>query len=557
MKHRLIALLMIFAVLFATPLLASDISNSDYYGTITVTNNGTAVSPVSVNVSGLNTADLISNHFLSSSANDCAIQSGGSDIPFMPGYDDNPWIVFLSSIGAYASDSVIAYMPNATDGKTVYFPGTTGMTTTDDDSWDNSDNFSYAFQGYINTAQVSANISSKKEAWRVWISASANISAGISNNVTATSTIDSTDNWTNDANAIDGNSGTFAFDAIPTTGWGEFLELAHTAMLTDSISYYCGGNVPGVITKINLDAYYDGNWHDVYEGNFTYTTWEEKQLDATHLVSSVRAKFYNSVAVLRHAYIYEMTYNGFLPSVTASMSSGEYKLEVYADSANLTIEIDDVIKDTVALGGASIPSNDEDFVDGDQDVTPYIEYVKRYSGGTLIQHTKWKYGTTFTDLSGNGNDATPSFRTTSSNADVSASLTAFNPVSQPTAPPYVVGSGADFISENITVTGNFATGNATLTYPGRAVIQAISNASATPSQFLETIIFTFVILAVSIAFSALMRRSGSGSIVIKIVILVTGFGIAVSLHVYDWWMLVFLFIFAVAAIYASNERISV
>jgi len=59
---------------------------------------------------------------------------------------------------------------------------------------------------------------------------------------------------------------------------------------------------------------------------------------------------------------------------------------------------------------------------------PYVEYLKITVGGTLQQHIAWQYAATLTDQSGEGNNPTSvSFRTTSSDADVSASLTSFIP----------------------------------------------------------------------------------------------------------------------------------
>jgi hypothetical protein len=59
---------------------------------------------------------------------------------------------------------------------------------------------------------------------------------------------------------------------------------------------------------------------------------------------------------------------------------------------------------------------------------PYVESVKVWKAGTLVMHQIWQYLTTWIDQSGNGNTATPSFRTASSDADVSASLTSLQPV---------------------------------------------------------------------------------------------------------------------------------
>lgn len=431
MRYYLIFIMLICLIFGCVlPVAAYDIDDAPYYGTITITNNGTAGTIVSANISNINTDELIDNHFLSSSANDCAVISGGSDLNFMPGYDTSPWIIFLNYIGAYTSDTAIAFLPNAA-GNIRWFPGTNGGTT------------SY-------NAAITPNGGTS---WDIRISAYFDMSSGS-----------------------------------------------------------------------NKDVYYDANLCRIY-------------------VSTAN--------VMKLEFL-----GGGGGSISCAMATGEHTLRVYQDIpggvGEIFIDGASSVNGSCAVAGTT-PATVTYVRNG---VCPFVEYIETRKNGVITQRIEWEYDTTFHD-SVNSYDVTPTFRTSSSDADVSAVLTSFNPVSQPTAPTYVIGSGADFLSDNITVSGNFTTGNTSLSYPGGAVIKAIASATATPSQFPETIIATFIILAVSICFSALFRRYGSGSTFIKIIILVAGFGIAIAVNVYDWWMLVFLFIFALTAIYASNERVRV
>lgn len=77
----------------------------------------------------------------------------------------------------------------------------------------------------------------------------------------------------------------------------------------------------------------------------------------------------------------------------------------------------------------SVPDTSANWTIGG-DATPYIETANITIGGVLQGSWEWEYGVTFTDLSGNSHDATPTFRTTSSDADVSASLITFKPISE-------------------------------------------------------------------------------------------------------------------------------
>ena len=58
----------------ATLVWASVVSDADYYGVITVSNNDTVATNVSVNCS-LNTPAMVSSGYLNASANNCAVQN--------------------------------------------------------------------------------------------------------------------------------------------------------------------------------------------------------------------------------------------------------------------------------------------------------------------------------------------------------------------------------------------------------------------------------------------------------------------------------------------------
>lgn len=76
-------------------------------------------------------------------------------------------------------------------------------------------------------------------------------------------------NWTNEANAIDGDTGTYATFGAAT----EYLELRLTASVTtDMIRIYASDGASGDL-NVNCDFYYDGAWHDVYDGEVAGAEW--------------------------------------------------------------------------------------------------------------------------------------------------------------------------------------------------------------------------------------------------------------------------------------------
>jgi len=102
--------------------------------------------------------------------------------------------------------------------------------------------------------------------------------------------------WTNPANAYDNNTASYAVsDDINYGTWGDYLVLTLAGAYCDKIRHYSYGTSMAEvkkITQIDIDAYYDGAWHDIYEGVFSDDTWEEKLLESIKYVTKVRVRYY-------------------------------------------------------------------------------------------------------------------------------------------------------------------------------------------------------------------------------------------------------------------------
>jgi len=167
----------------------------------------------------------------------------------------------------------------------------------------------------------------------------------------------------------------------------------------------------------------------------------------------------------------------------------------------------------------------------------------------------WEYDTTFTD-SVSSIVMTPGFRTTSTDADLSANLTSFTYVSGATAPGYSVDAPPDFVTGTISVSSNFSS-NATGTgYPGSGVITAVAAASDTPVSLPTIIIFSTIILMLSLYLSYLMRENTTPSVFIKGLLILACVGICVAIGVFDDW-LVWIFGFTSFAIVLAGSQRSV
>ena len=86
---------------------------------------------------------------------------------------------------------------------------------------------------------------------------------------------DPSSNWTGEANAYDGNTGTEA-TSNTAGGWSEYLTLTHAGVGCETIKVWVT-NMDGS-PEIDIDVYFWGSWHDLYEGSVTLDAWNEYNL---------------------------------------------------------------------------------------------------------------------------------------------------------------------------------------------------------------------------------------------------------------------------------------
>lgn len=200
----------------------------------------------------------------------------------------------------------------------------------------------------------------------------------------------------------------------------------------------------------------------------------------------------------------------------------------------------------------SVTNNANNWAFLQNDSMLYMESHQIWVMDALVQDIEWEYDTTFTDQSGNSNDATPTFRSSSSDLDVTATLYSFTPVSESKAPAFSLGDAPDFITSTPAISGNFST-TPSPTFPGKDAIDAIANASSTPSQLPYMLIVGFATIATSLTTSWLMRKYGSGTLLVKIFVIVAAMGILTAVQVNDFWMLLFFLIIGGAIAMASRQ----
>jgi len=111
--------------------------------------------------------------------------------------------------------------------------------------------------------------------------------------VSPTGYVDSGAKWTDEAKLYDGSSSTRAeSSSIASLSWGSYIELTHAAMVCNKVRFDAL-YVDGYTLTIDVDAYYGGAWHDVYQGSYNNHEWTEKSLDSVQTITAFRFRFYN------------------------------------------------------------------------------------------------------------------------------------------------------------------------------------------------------------------------------------------------------------------------
>jgi hypothetical protein len=422
---------------------AYNITNASYTGTVQITNSAAAAAYNQTANFTLNTTSLINAGFLNSSVSNVALAYNGQDVPYMPGASGNQsWFAFISSIGALSNPTYTLYMGgNQTMNSTqVYFPGADGMATTDNASLELGSNFTITQTGFIDTS-AGANkwLVNKTGAFTTNISGVGSITSSI--NLLPTSAQNNGGgaiSWSSPNNSVDNSTVTYAEVSLTATG-SKLLEVDGGLELTNTIYYFADVQNAAVFID-TLDVYYSGSWHSVLgSANGTGAWWSAVPIGGNYSVSAIRISFTNPSGLTYWARVYELRFTRYdsIQATASGISSGVHTVTTTADSTNLSIYVDSVLKQTLSLNGSSVVDNTNNWTFCTSNATPYLTRQQIWVGGNLRQDISWQYKTTwpilFSDASGNGNTATPTFPIGGSSATVTANITSFSPITQTTS----------------------------------------------------------------------------------------------------------------------------
>lgn len=541
MKRVIMSLLLVLVILaIPSMVIASDISDAIYYGTILVSNNGTAATSVAVNCT-INGTALQDIYGVDSDYTYTALRSSsGSDIPYMPG--DENWIMYISNIGQDSNLNYIIYTGNSSlDSKQYIFSNSSGTIVPDDATLEGGSNFSVNASGVFVDSSLDI---AKDGAVKTISDSSGNVTAilyAISSWTSPTSYTDPSSGWTNETNAYDGNQVSYATSLTAASSWSSYLQLGlSTYMSIDKIYVRASrASTPGV--PIEVDCYVDGSWVNSIDATLSTDTLTTLYFDNVYYTDEIRVRLYNTYAGGSQNMYFNEIYVDSSTFTSCQTTIDEHDIAASANTTHWNLYVDDVLQDSTTLSGASMPDNSNDW-------TVKAFYLYQFDidvSGSNVCKIRWENDTTFTDLSGNGNDATPTLRTASSDTNVSAALVTFSPIDTAIAPGYTVSDAPDFYSGNVTTSGQFTFGNPSITGgpAGFQLINDVSTQGGVPPIVVWCIIAICIIGCAGLFMAWMQRRYGFRSMwpyfiagILPIALLVALGG---DVKIFDFWMVLF------------------
>ncbi|AQU02552.1 hypothetical protein B1773_00365 [Dehalococcoides mccartyi] len=470
MKKLLVSVIpfILVAITGAVPIMASTITDAIYMADIRATNASYTAQQVSVPFIW-SSQSLLDGYYIDPDFSNLALRdSGGLDIPFMPGYGSNPWMMWVEQISQNSAINYNLYTGGETamGGKLAYFPGTAGMSVVDSATLELGNDFEIELSGRFNDGY---NLSKFGAFW-IYTSGT-DVSAGNSSSYTETpyngtaysatsmygaNWIAQTFQFSNDVavnqftfrtQRVGNPTGNFNYAIYATSGdvpTGSALvsgsvvastistsAVNHTFDFSNIINLTAGTRYAIVLSLPNGDSSNKlTHWYNPTNpyANGRYCTTNNSGSSwsgtaTTDINISITGNANNTIVT------------------AADISSSEHVYKISLSAGTMNIYIDGLLEGSAAYAG-SIIDNVNDWYFTQNGSMPYLYYAKITVGGVLKGSWEWQYATTFTDLSGNSNDATPSFRITTTDADVSVAVINYAACNQSA---FIVGDDEDAV----------------------------------------------------------------------------------------------------------------
>jgi hypothetical protein len=544
----------------------SDTTGALYRSLVTLSNSGDAASNVSVASTNINSPGLVSGRFSNATLSNLVLRNAaGADVPYMPGYESNPWIMYLPSIAGNSALNYNLYMAHSSGGKLAYFPGDAGMTVNDAAALELGDNFEIEVSGCIDTNKL-GTIMSKGTAYIIATDGGKLISGIPSTTLSSMGSITTATATALNYSPTNTRMGNrFAAAASPRI----IHELSQRMKRTGSPTGYCyariyrasDGELLGTIgeksvsqigtsiTTITISggAVFVPANTEIYavieytESTGTdYITTHSKEEGSDAFVSySSSSGLWNVGSNCTNT---RCGYSDITLYDEIALAPGAHTIVASADGTNYTVNIDGTNMSTTPWAG-TIADNSNGYIYFANGSMPYVDYLKLTINGTLQQHLVYQYAETpVIDISGQNNQpSSVSVRTTSSDPDVSASLISFSPVNESVASDIgVSGISSSPIATAPTQPDKMyeePDGTGEIKLPGAAVINDLLDASNTPYAF-----FWLPVVGTIIIFASYYTYKFAPSLLVKAAANWVLFIFFAAVGVFGFWTFVLFFI---------------
>jgi hypothetical protein len=545
MKRFLISAVIILLAQTNIVAAASDISSANYYATVRVTNNGTATGNVSVPFAA-NTSAWISSGLLNASAtNIVARNTSGGDASIMPGTSGDPWVLFVEDLPANASIDATVYLGNVTGGKIRTF-GT--LEIPDTPSLEFGNNFTAPWSGYVDTT-VAGNITSKEDAYSRSSDGSGNITFatvdspqqtevlapdGVGSSTNITAVVGAATHW--EANLTNDGDTSYVIQNAPGDNWDLYTMANHAVgtgridkvVLTMVVKSTAGSSVSSATTLRTESTNYIGADEAMTTDYIAYSTtyvanpntgvaWTWTEVDDMEAGVNLR---YNGGNRGWSTQVYATVYYTASPAATVTVSgvsAGELTIIPQADGTNLWMTVNGSPSANVTFAG--VPDNANPTIIGSA-ATPYWDSFAVTVGGTPIDEWSWQYAATWPG-SISGIVGTPTFRTTTSDADVSASLIAFMPVETAAAGENATSTWPEIMTEPPETPANAYSENATPGMFFAPLFNELWSLTGLPSSFLWYNFAFFWILGAGVLVYYIFAKQSINALMVKCIVMGT------------------------------------
>jgi hypothetical protein len=99
--------------------------------------------------------------------------------------------------------------------------------------------------------------------------------------------------WTYPERGRDDNMGTSAYACLPAWTWSGYIEFTHAALDCNKIRLYITRD-DGTFTTLIAEVYYDGAYHEIFNGTPAYGGWNELPIGSLKSVTKMRFNVYHT-----------------------------------------------------------------------------------------------------------------------------------------------------------------------------------------------------------------------------------------------------------------------